>query len=63
MDDSFSRDGLQSIAKILVDLDCCRGLHESIDLIRYCHHYTWVLDYINIPFRFYGCHQYGNIVK
>lgn len=59
-DDRYKSWCFRSMAQILVDLDPCQGLFETISLVMRDRTYTQVLDYVNIPFECTRCHKVGH---
>jgi hypothetical protein len=59
-DDKYKSWCFRSMAQILVDLDPCQGLFETISLVMRDRTYTQVLDYVNIPFECTRCHKVGH---
>jgi hypothetical protein len=57
------RDGLQACARLCVEVDLEKGLHEVIQLTLDNWSYLQQVDYEQLPFKCKACHEYGHFAK
>jgi hypothetical protein len=57
------QDGLQSCARLCVELDLEKGLPEAIQLILDGWSYIQTVDYEQLPFKCKSCHEYKHFTK
>jgi hypothetical protein len=63
IDRAEPREGLQSCARLCVEVDLEKGLPEAIQLILDGWTYTQMVDYEQLPFKCKYCHEYGHFAK
>jgi hypothetical protein len=63
IDRAEPRDGLQSCARLCVEVDLEKGLPEAIQLILDGWSYIQMVDYEQLPFKCKYCHEYGHLPK
>jgi hypothetical protein len=57
------RDGLQSCARLCVEVDLEKGFPEAIQLTLDNWSYIQTVDYEQLPFKCKACHEYGHFAK
>jgi hypothetical protein len=63
IDRAEPQDGLQSCARICIEVDLEKGLPEAIQLILDGWTYIQTVDYEQLPFKCKYCHEYGHFAK
>jgi len=57
------KDGLQSCARICVEVDLEKGLPKAIEITLHNWTYLQQVDYEQLPFKCKICHEYGHFTK